>query len=251
MSAYPSQKPRVGIPYRTRNEELTNKREAYDKYLEAARRAGGDPVEISLALAGSELRKLAASLDAVLLPGSPADVHPALYKAAAHPHGSFSDPRREFTDFALLENAFAEHKPVLAICYGNQSLNVFLGGSLIQDIPSEIPAALQHSWPGHAGAEPHHAVSVDPTSRIAKLAGGDELRVNSSHHQSVLAPGKSLQIVARAPDGVVEALEWTGDANWVVGVQWHPERMIEDDEAARALFGEWMAMARDNVVRQS
>ncbi|MGH9759184.1 MAG: gamma-glutamyl-gamma-aminobutyrate hydrolase family protein, partial [Candidatus Acidiferrales bacterium] len=180
MNAYPSQKPRVGIPYRTRNEELTNKREAYDKYLEAARRAGGEPVEVSLALAGSELKKLAASLDTILLPGSPADVHPSLYKAAAHPHGSFSDPRRETTDFTLLENAFAEHKPVLAICYGNQSLNVFLGGSLVQDIPSEVPAALQHSWPGHAGGEPHHAVSMDPASRIAKIVGRNELRVNSS-----------------------------------------------------------------------
>ena len=251
MNAYSSQKPRVGIPYRTRNEELTNKREAYDKYLEAARRAGGEPVEISLALADSELKKLAASLDAVMLPGSPADVHPALYKAAAHPLGSFSDPRRETTDFKLLEHAFAEHKPVLAICYGIQSLNVFLGGSLVQDIPSEVPPALQHSWPGHAGPEPRHAVSMDSASRLAKIVGNDELRVNSSHHQSVLAPGKGLQIVARASDGVVEALEWNGDANWVVGVQWHPERMIEDDEAARALFAEWMVMARDSVVRQS
>ncbi|MGH9698378.1 MAG: gamma-glutamyl-gamma-aminobutyrate hydrolase family protein [Candidatus Acidiferrales bacterium] len=251
MNAYPSQKPRVGIPYRTRNEELTNKREAYDKYLEAARRAGGEPVEISLALADSELKKLAESLDAFLIPGSPADVHPALFKAAAHPHGSFSDPRRETTDFTLLENAFAGHKPVLAICYGNQSLNVFLGGSLVQDIPSEVPAALQHSWPGHAGAEPHHAVSMDPASRVAKIVGKNELRVNSSHHQSVLAPGKGLQIVARAPDGVIEAVEWNGDENWVVGVQWHPERMIEDDESARALFDEWLAMAREGVVRQS
>lgn len=251
MNAHPSQKPRVGIPYRTRNEELTNKRGAYDKYLEAARRAGGEAVEISLALTGSELKKLTESLDAILLPGSPADVHPSLYKAAAHPYVSFSDPRRETTDFTLLEHAFAAHKPVLAICYGNQSLNVFLGGSLVQDISSEVPAALQHAWPGHEGSEPHHAVSVDPASRIAKITGTDELRVNSSHHQSVLAPGKGLQVVARAPDGVIEALEWTGDANWVVGVQWHPERMVDDDEAARTLFDEWMAMARDNAVRQS
>ncbi|MGH9756206.1 MAG: gamma-glutamyl-gamma-aminobutyrate hydrolase family protein, partial [Candidatus Acidiferrales bacterium] len=117
--------------------------------------------------------------------------------------------------------------------------------------PSEVPAALQHSWPGHAGSEPHHAMNVDPASRIAKIVGRNELRVTSSHHQSVLAPGKGLQIVARAPDGVIEAVEWNGDENWVVGVQWHPERMIEDDEAARALFDEWLAMVREAVVRQS
>ena len=251
MTAHPSQKLQVGIPYRTRNEELMNKRGAYDKYLEAVRRAGGETVEISLSLPRPELKKLADSLDAILLPGSPADMHPSLYKAAAHPDCSFSDPRRETTDFTLLEHAFTERKPVLAICYGNQSLNVFLGGSLVQDISSEVPSALQHAWPEHEGPEPHHTVSVDSASRVAKLSGADELHVNSSHHQSALAPGKGLQIVARATDGVVEALEWTGDANWVIGVQWHPERMIENDAAARALFDEWLAMARESVVRQS
>jgi putative glutamine amidotransferase len=80
------------------------------------------------------------------------------------------------------------------------------------------------------------------------LAGANEIRVNSSHHQSVLAPGKNLRVVAHAPDGVVEALEWTGDSNWVTGAQWHPERMVADDRFARALFAEFVTAARKAAV---
>ena len=138
MASDTSPKPRVGIPYRTRNEELKGERGKYDKYCQAVLRAGGEPVEVSLALPPDQFRKLAGSLDAVVLTGSPADVNPSLYHAARNPESAEADPDRERTDFALLEHAFAEHKPVLAICYGVQSMNVFLGGTLIQDIPSEL-----------------------------------------------------------------------------------------------------------------
>lgn len=245
MSADASHAPRVGIPYRTKTEELTNQRGAYEKYLEAVRGAGGEPIEISLRLAADDLEVAMRKLDAIVLPGSPADVHPSLFEADSHPNGSFSDPRRESTDFALLDGAFATHKPVLAICYGIQSLNVFLGGSLVQDIPSEIRTTIQHAWPGHEGREPHHAVKLEAGSRIARLAGADEIRVNSSHHQSPLNPGRHLKIVAHAPDGVVEGVEWNGGSDWVVGVQWHPERMVADDRVAQALFADFIAAARE------
>src|SRR5271170_6229449 len=185
-----SPKPRVGIPYRTRKEELKNERESYEKYLAAASAAGAQPVEISLGLTPSQLTEKIRDLDAFILPGSPADVHPSLFKAAVYPNCSISDPCRESTDFAILAHAFKEQKPVLAICYGTQSLNVFLGGTLVQDIPSEIATKIQHPWTGHAGPEPHHPISLEPSSRLAQLAGANEIRVNSSHHQSVLAPGK-------------------------------------------------------------
>jgi putative glutamine amidotransferase len=241
-------KPRVGIPYRTRKEELKGERESYEKYLAAALAAGAQPVEISLGLTPNQLAEEIRDLDAFILPGSPADVHPSLFKAAVHPNCSISDPCRESTDFAILAHAFKEQKPVLAICYGTQSLNVFLGGTLVQDIPSEIATKIQHPWTGHAGPEPHHPISLEPSSRLAQLAGANEIRVNSSHHQSVLAPGKNLRVVAHAPDGVVEALEWTGDSNWVTGAQWHPERMVADDRFARALFAEFVTAARKAAV---
>ena len=115
MAPDTSPKPRVGIPYRTRNEELKGERGKYDKYREAVLQAGGEPVEISLGLAADQLGQLAGSLDAVVLTGSPADVNPSLYGAPRNPASDEADPDRERTDFALLKHAFAEHKPVLEI----------------------------------------------------------------------------------------------------------------------------------------
>jgi putative glutamine amidotransferase len=243
MSTPPAHKIRVGIPYRTKKEELSNKRDAYEKYLTAVKSAGAEPIEISLGLTPEELQDLALTLDAVVLTGSPADVEPSLFHAVRQPKTAEPDAARERTDFALLDHAVTEQKPVLAICYGAQSLNVFLGGPLVQDIPSEIHTKIQHAWIGREGPEPHHEVTLDSGSRLAQMAGANQARVNSSHHQSVLRPGRNLRVVAHAPDGVIEAVEWTGDANWIVGVQWHPERMVATDELSQSLFRELAAAA--------
>ena len=248
MPSEPTSKARVGIPYRTRKEELKGERESYEKYLAAASAAGALPVEISLGLTATQLDEKIRDLDAFILPGSPADVHPSLFNAVVHPNCSISDPCRDSTDFAILAHALKEQKPVLAICYGTQSLNVFLGGTLVQDIAAEINTKIQHPWTGHAGPEPHHLIEIECGSRLARLAGSDEVQVNSSHHQSVLEPGKNLRIVAHAPDNVVEAIEWTGDSNWVTGVQWHPERMATADRFAQALFADFAAAARKAAV---
>jgi putative glutamine amidotransferase len=237
MSPETSPRPRVGVPYRTRKEEVTGSDAKLMNYLEAVRTAGGEPIPVSLLLPPGELRELARTLDGVVLTGSPADVDPARFGAARQPECADPDVDRERTDFALLEHAFAEHKPVLTICFGTQSLNVFLGGTLIQDIPSAVRTAIEHEWHREEGApEPFHAAQLEPGSQLAQLAGTSEARVNSSHHQSVKEPGQGLRITARAPDGVVEAIEWTGDSNWVMGVQWHPERMAATDALAQSLF---------------
>jgi len=253
MSSESNPKPRVGVPYRTRKEELSNDRLKYDYYLEAVRQAGGEPVEVSLGLSPREFEKLAGTLDAVLLTGSPADVNPSLYGAPRHTKAADSDPDRERTDFALLRHAFAEHKPVLAICYGNQSLNTYLGGSLIQHISvlddsSEVKTAIPHPAKEQKETNFRHGIEIESGSHLAQLAGSSSADVNSSHHQSIREPGRNLRIVAHSPDGVVEAVEWTGDANWVTGVQWHPERM-PGDPLAEALFSELLAAARKAVVQ--
>ena len=237
MSPEDNPRPRVGIPYRTRNEEVTGGSAKLKNYLEAARQAGAEPVSVSLLLSASELQELARTLDGLLLTGSPADVDPARFGAARRPECANPDQDRERTDFTLLEHAFAEHKPVLAICFGIQSLNVFLGGTLVQDIPSEIHSDIRHEWHREKGdPEPFHAARIEPGSQLAQLAGANEALVNSSHHQSIKEPGRGLRIAARAPDGVIEAIEWTGDSNWVIGVQWHPERMAATDALAQSLF---------------
>jgi putative glutamine amidotransferase len=237
MNPDSSHRPRVGIPYRTRKEEVTGLHARLDNYVRAVREAGAEPVSVSLLLSMDELKRLTQTLDGVLLTGSPADVDPARFGAAREPQCADADPDRERTDFALLEHSFAEHKPVLAICFGIQSLNVFLGGTLVQDIPSQLGTQIEHEWHRDEGApEPFHIARIEPGSQFAQLAGANEGVVNSSHHQSVKDPGRGLRIAARAPDGVIEAVEWTGDDNWVMGVQWHPERMAAKDSFAQSLF---------------
>lgn len=234
--------PRVGVPWRTsKNGKKDNK---LGDYLRAVQNGGGDPVPVSLYYSTRKLKELACSLDAILLPGSPADVDPKRYCAKRRQRCGKRDKRREETDLALLKHAFSARKPVLAICYGIQSLNVYLDGTLVQDIPSELGLKPDGDWDGrHSGkAEAFHRVRLQPGSVISRLAGRTEARVNSTHHQAILEPGHGLRIVARAPDGVIEAVEGTGKGHWVVGVQWHPERMAGDAFSA-ALFRELIAVA--------
>jgi len=245
MSFAGTAKPRVGIPYRTRGEELAGAFDKIEKYVTAISRAGGEPVVVSLGRSSSEVKRIAQTLDGILLSGSPADLEPTLFKASRHAQSAASDSDRERTDFALLEHAFEQKKPVLAICYGIQSLNVFLGGTLIQDIPSEVPTSIEHDWDDeHGAAETFHSVRIAAGSQLAQIAGAEEARVNSSHHQSIFKIGRDLRIVARAEDDVIEAVEWTDGSQWVVGVQWHPERMCDRDPLARDLFRTLIEVSR-------
>lgn len=245
MTSEAQRTPRVVVPYRTRKEELSGDFSRIQTYVTAIQGAGGEPVVVSVGRSREELKKLTGTIDAVVLSGSPADVDPSLFHAARHPKTAQSDSYREHTDFALLEYAFAEKKPVLAICFGIQSLNVFLGGTLVQDIPSEVGTSVEHEWADEKGApETFHPISIDRQSMLATIAGGNEAQVNSSHHQSILQPGRNLRVVARSEDQVIEAVEWTGDSNWVMGVQWHPERMVEKDGLAQSLFRTLIGAAR-------
>lgn len=240
---------RVGVPWRTVKEEAAGLMAKMENYLRAVREAGGEPVLISLATPPGELDSLADTLDAVVLPGSPADVDPIRYGTPRHPQCSDPDPQRERTDFALLDHAFATNKPVLAICYGVQLLNVYLNGKLLQDIPTEFRTKIKHDRKGRppGSEDPRHAVRIEPGSKLAQLVepagAGLSAEVNSSHHQAISSPGFNLRITAQAPDGLVEAVEWMGSDKWVMGVQWHPERLV-GDPFAQALFRELMAAAR-------
>ena len=241
---------RIGVPYRTLAEEQagTAKSKKNEFYYRAIREAGGEPVPISLAQDAASVRRIAEGLDGFALTGSPADVDPAHYNAARDPETADPDPARERTDRTLIEHAISAGKPVLAICYGHQLLNVYFGGTLIQDIPSELPQPLQHAKYEGETRDPEHPVRLEAGTRVAALAGATEARVNSSHHQSIRTPGRNLRVTAHAPDGVIEAVEWTGDSNWIVGVQWHPERM-EGDPFAAAIFSQLVAEARHAEVK--
>jgi putative glutamine amidotransferase len=242
MISHDVQKPRIGIPYRTRKEELTGDFGKLERYIESIRRAGAESVVISLGLSSAHLEKIARTLDGLLLPGSPADVDPSRFGAVRHAKAVDPDRDRERTDFALLEHCLAEQKPIVAICYGLQSLNVFRFGTLIQDIPSELGRAVEHDSEDDA-TDRTHSIEIEPNSRLAQIAHRPQALVNSSHHQSLCEPGRDLRVVARASDGVIEAVEWNSHTNWVMGVQWHPERMAGTDAIARGLFGDLVAVA--------
>jgi putative glutamine amidotransferase len=251
-------RPRVGVPYRTSAEEAAGNNTKHAEYCDAVRKAGGEPVAISLQLGGAELKKLTHTLDAYVLPGSPADLDPALYGAARSPKCDDADPARERTDYTLLEDAFVNVKPVLAICYGAQILNVRLGGTLYQDIESELPGSLTHTKDGIAkGApDPVHDAVIVPGGELAQIAASNGLeqsgdgfwaRVNTSHHQSIKEIGHGLRVAARAPDGVIEAVEHEPHKHWVMGVQWHPERPTHEkmgDALSEDLFRSFMQAVR-------
>lgn len=218
---------------------------AIPQYERTVALAGGQALRVPLDVSPADIRKLAQSCDAVLLPGSNADVDPAKFRQERAPRTARADALREETDFLLLEDAYAKHKPVLCICYGLQSLNVFRGGSLVQHIPDFLPEETRAKVNHEAGKKIAiaHSVEIAGDSLLRKIVAEDPqasalcLPVNSSHHQSADLIGDGLRVVARCPDdGIVEALEGTSSDHFVVAVQWHPERSIDNDEPSRAIF---------------
>jgi putative glutamine amidotransferase len=244
-----AKRPRVGIPWRTSPEETANNWPKIKNYEDAVRKAGGEPVLIPLK-DHEERDRLIPTLDAYVLPGSPSDVEPAEYGAVNHGKSEPADAAREQTDRAILKHALAEKKPVLAICYGCQLLNVYLGGTLIQDLRSELGTTTPHRKKDAVPErkdDPIHVATFEPGSRLASIASSSQAEINSSHHQAIEKPGQNLRVTAHATDGVIEGVEWTGDSNWVLGVQWHPERMAGDPFSER-LFSEFIAAARGAIA---
>src|SRR5580700_11189981 len=233
--------PRIAIPMpHSLDREYAER--AIPQYERAVEQAGGEPVRIPLDQPPSEVMKIIEHCDGVLLPGSNADVDPARFGAPRSPHTAAADPGRDAVDELLLKDAYHLRKPVLGICYGLQSLNVFRAGSLIQHIPDFLPEELRGRVDHEAGKKVAvaHRVEIGKDSKLADVLGAGEklvLPVNSSHHQSADKIGEGLRISARcAEDGIIEAVEGTAPNHFVLAVQWHPERSVGEDEASRAIF---------------
>jgi putative glutamine amidotransferase len=163
------------------------------------------------------------------------DVDPARYGEKRHEKIRSINAARDATEIALIEEAKARGKPILAICRGIQILNVALGGTLVQDIPSQLDTKIAHDEDSPRNSRSHD-ISIEPGSLIAKAVGTEHCTVNSFHHQSVKRVADGMRVTARSPDGVIEGLESTDDW-WVIAVQWHPEEMTDSPEPwDRGLF---------------
>jgi putative glutamine amidotransferase len=247
--------PRIAIPVPHAGDREYAER-SLPQYEKAVEMAGGEPVRIPLDQPPAEVMKLIERCDAVLLPGSKADVDPAKYDAPRDPQTAASDSGRDTVDELLLQDAYNMRKPILGICYGLQTLNVYRTGTLIQHIESPVKhdagrkVAVAHSVevePGskletivRAGGEGHGFSRAAQTAKERASAPEEQalaIPVNSSHHQSADIIGDGLRVVARSPqDGIVEALEGTSPDHFVLAVQWHPERSVDEDESSRAIF---------------
>jgi len=232
-------KPRIAIPVPTQSDADYNDR-SWQQYASAVERSGGEPVPVPLGEPPAVTARLIADCQAVLLPGSPADVNPQKYGQEPIPECAPPDLARENVDELLLQDAHNMGKPILTICFGTQMLNVWRGGTLIQHLAGP---QVEHRQRGVAVA---HTAAVAPESLVGHLASEEHvpeqagfltLPVNSSHHQAIETPGDGLRVSARSSDdGVVEAVESAPGQPFVVGVQWHPERTFDESAASRALF---------------
>jgi putative glutamine amidotransferase len=291
-------KPRIAIPLPHSGDPEYAER-AIPQYERAVELAGGEPVRIPLDRSPAEVMKLIERCDAVLLPGSKADVDPAKFDAPRHPKTEAADPKRDTVDELLLQDAYNMRKPILGICYGLQILNVYRSGTLVQHIESGVNHEAGRKVPVA------HTVEIDPGSKLAEIVdlnmrrqtasaetawgqppspvqssprqfskdvaerigkgpasgraeelspssyGTSETRalplpVNSSHHQSADVIGDGLRIVARCPqDNVIEALEGTFPDHFVLAVQWHPERSVDEDEHSRRIFRALVEAAKE------
>jgi len=202
-------------------------------YASAVDAAGGLPVQLPMQ---SDPRALVARLDGLLLPGGD-DFPPDRTYPSDVPFDLAAAAQIAFAR-ALLDAAHARGLPVLGICYGAQLLALHHGGTLHHHLPLDVPASAPHSLPERDGRHPVH---VEPGTRLAALVGAETAEVNSLHHQAIAEPGPGLCVAARSPDGVVEAVETTG-AGFVVGVQWHPERL--EGPAGRGLLAALVAASR-------
>jgi putative glutamine amidotransferase len=223
-------KPRIAIPEPCSYDREYSER-SLPPYVKAVEAAGGEAVIVPLLGSPEEVARTVSGCDAVLLPGSKADVDPQKYGAENDPHTAPADGPRDSVDELLLQDAYSQKKPIFGICYGLQALNVWRSGTLVQHIVSSI----DHS-PEKKLLFAHDACLV-PGTILEQVVHRSSVLVNSSHHQAAETVGDGLRVSARCPDDrVIEALEGIDLSHYVLAVQWHPERSFEEDVPSRRLF---------------
>ena len=215
------------------------------RYYQATASAGAATVLIPLLDDIESLRAIYDRMDGILIPGG-VDIDPTAFGETPHERLGRIDPARDRVELQLVKWAVEDHKPVLGLCRGLQVINVALGGTLYQDLEAQYPNALKHDYFPNYGFERDylaHEVALAPGSRLAHAMAASSIPVNSMHHQGIKELGRSLAPSATAPDGLIEAIESSGDS-FLVGVQWHPEVFDSKDPNTEHLFSEFLAAAR-------
>jgi putative glutamine amidotransferase len=215
-------------------------------YSEAVVAAGGAPVHISLIPQVDYVEAVVEGLDGILLPGSDSDVDPLRYGQQQHPKLGAVHPIKDETDLLIIAAAERKRLPIFAICFGMQVLNVSRGGTLIQDIGSQVPEAMKHEQ-GVPRDRPSHRVTLSANTRLSSMTGEGAFVVNSHHHQAIETLGANLVATAWASDGIIEALEDPRPDRFAVAVQWHPELGWERDVISQRLFEAFVTEASKTV----
>jgi putative glutamine amidotransferase len=234
-------RPRIGITMRLELE--TDRFYLSRHYSEAVEAAGGAPVHISLIPQADYIATIMDNLDGILLPGSDSDVDPRRYGAEPHPKLGSVHTIKDETDLLVLKEVEKQAMPLFAICFGMQVLNVSRGGTLVQDIASQVPKAIKHEQ-GVPRDRPSHRVELAKTSMLSALARETKAVVNSHHHQAIDKVGRNLAATAWASDGLIEALEETRPDRFALAVQWHPELGWKKDRLSQGLFEKFVAATR-------
>lgn len=207
-------------------------------YSEAIFGSGGLPLHFPLIPDADLIERFVDEVDGILLPGSDTDTDPIKYGEEPHPRLGRVIPEKDETDLLVIKAAEKAHKPILGICFGMQILNVSRGGSLIQDIGSQVTDPLKHEQ-GEPLQRNSHLIRIEK-GLIGEIADGlavnNELRVNSHHHQAVKTVGEGLKATSWASDGVIESIEDTESGRFVLGVQWHPELSWSTDAFSGRIF---------------
>jgi putative glutamine amidotransferase len=237
-----------GIPHGLPTSWVMNQR-----YYRAVATVGGTPWMIPLFDDDLEtLRSMYEQLDGLFIAGG-VDVDPTTYGAVRHPLTGNTDAARDRVEIQLVRWALEDAKPIFGVCRGAQIINVVRGGTLYQDIGAQVESATKHDFfptEGFARDYLAHAVRLDRNSRLECIFGGAEAMVNSMHHQAVRELGRGLRVTALAADGVIEAIEGEDDA-FLIGVQWHPEMLVDRDAATHRLFAAFVAAASEYRLLRS
>ncbi|MFH1756469.1 MAG: gamma-glutamyl-gamma-aminobutyrate hydrolase family protein [Pseudomonadota bacterium] len=210
-------------------------------YAQCVAAAGGVPVHFPSLPAKEMIYDAVSRIEALVLTGG-ADIHPSYYGEEISAAISLSPDQRTDFDLAILQAAMSAGKAILAICHGMQIVNLALGGTLYQDIPTQVPGSPIKHREAEGKAYARHSVRVEPGSRLATIFDGmPEFKVTSTHHQAIKSLGKGMRVSAQSPDGLIEGIELAGYPK-ILGVQWHPEK-DPASEASKRIFKGFVALA--------